>query len=103
MNIADLDWRAEYEFERIRFVCAPAEHFSGRTGTNPTTPWAFWVVESHKSKIYFCGDSGYGEHYQKIADELALLMRPSSIVANLMSFGGKFTICLRKRSKQQLI
>ena len=69
-NIVDLDWWAEHEFERIRFVCAPAQHFSGRTGTNPTTLWAFWVVESHKSKIYFSGDSGYGEHYQKIADQL---------------------------------
>ena len=69
-NIVDLDWWAEHEFERIRFVCASAQHFSGRTGTIPTTLWAFWVVESPESKIYFSGETGYGEHYQKITDQL---------------------------------
>ena len=30
-NIHELDWWAEHEFEGIRFVCKPAQHFSGRT------------------------------------------------------------------------
>ena len=40
---------------------------------------------------------------KKLLINSALLMRPSSIMANIMSVGGKFTICLRKQSKQQLI
>ncbi|MGA1538193.1 MAG: MBL fold metallo-hydrolase [bacterium] len=50
-----MDWWAEHEFEGIRFVCTPAQHFSGRTGTNQTTLWASWVVDSPNSKIYFSG------------------------------------------------
>ena len=69
-NIVELHWWAEYEFEGICFVCTPAQHFSGRTGTNQTTLWASWVVDSPNSKIYFSGDSGYDEHYQKIGDQL---------------------------------
>ena len=33
-NIVELDWWADHEFEGIRFVCTPAQHFSERTGTN---------------------------------------------------------------------
>ena len=69
-NIVELDWWADHEFEGIRFVCTPAQHFSGRTGTNQTTLWASWIVDSPNSKIYFSGDSGYDEHYQKIGDQL---------------------------------
>ena len=69
-NIVELRWWAEHEFEGICFVCTPAQHFSGRTGTNQTTLWASWVVDSPNSKIYFSGDSGYDEHYQKIGDQL---------------------------------
>ena len=32
-NIVELDWWAEHVFEGIRFVCTPAQHFSGRMGT----------------------------------------------------------------------
>ena len=95
-KIIELDWWAEHEFEGIRFVCTPAQHFSGWTGTNQTTLWASWVVDSPNSKIYFSGDSGYDEHYQKLPINLALLMRPLSIVANTMSVGEKSTICLKK-------
>jgi len=69
-NIVELDWWAEHSFEGIRFVCTPAQHFSGRTGTSQTTLWASWVVESPNSKIYFSGDSGYDKHYQTVGDQL---------------------------------
>ena len=40
---------------------------------------------------------------KKLAINLALLMRSSSIVANTMSVGEKSIICLRKLSRLQLI
>ena len=69
-RIIDLDWWSEHKFEGIRFICTPAQHFSGRTGTSQKTLWASWVVDSPNTKIYFSGDSGYDEHYQKIGDQL---------------------------------
>ena len=74
-NIVELDWWAEHEFERTPFVCTSAQHFSGSTELIKQ-PSGHRVVASPNSKIYFSGDSGYDEHYQKIGDQLGPLVRP---------------------------
>lgn len=64
------NWWDETVFDHIKLVCAPARHFSGRGITDrSTTLWASWVIQGRKDKIYFSGDSGYGDHFSEIGDK----------------------------------
>lgn len=69
-RIHELDWWQELSFGELRFVCTPAQHFSGRTGSKLQTLWASWSVESGSQRFYFSGDSGYDEHYRTIGERL---------------------------------
>lgn len=65
----------------LRATAVPAQHFSGRGGTDLNrTLWAGWVVEVHRAegkalkRLYFVGDTGYnpydfkqiGEHWKEM-------------------------------------
>lgn len=67
-KITELNWWEEAQFDDLKFVCAPARHFSGRGFTNNTTLWASWIVQSQNERFYFSGDSGYGPHFKEIGD-----------------------------------
>lgn len=63
------DWWEEIEWEDLRLVCTPAQHFSGRGLTDRNqTLWCSWVIQSETSKIFFSGDSGYAPHFQAIGE-----------------------------------
>lgn len=76
----DLDWWEELSLGSGRKLYAvPAQHFSNR-GLNDRnkTLWIGFVIEAPGAKIYFAGDTGFGEHFQNIRDrfgpiDLALL------------------------------
>ena len=67
-KIVELDWWEEIEFtSTIKFVATPSRHFSGRgPGDRNKTLWASWVIKSSKHNLYFCGDSGYSQHFTEI-------------------------------------
>ena len=68
--IKELDWWDEFEYEGFHFACAPAQHFSGRSLTDrDATLWCSWVIESEETKIFFSGDSGYGQHFKEIGEK----------------------------------
>jgi len=59
-NYQELDWWDEFKFNNIRFVCVPAQHFSGRTLFDGNrTLWSGWVIQGKQSNIYYAGDTGY--------------------------------------------
>ena len=69
-RIQALDWWEEYWQDGLRFIAAPARHFSGRTPWHRNkTLWASWVITSASERIYFSGDSGYSEHFKVIGDK----------------------------------
>lgn len=68
--ITELDWWEETNYKGLKFAATPAQHFSGRGLTNRmSTLWASWVIESPEEKIYFSGDTGYGDHFKAIGEK----------------------------------
>lgn len=69
-KITELDWWQETEFKNLKFVCTPAQHFSGRKINNRmSTLWSSWVIQSENENIYFSGDGGYAPHFKKIGEK----------------------------------
>ena len=70
-RITEMDWWDTKIIKGIKFICTPAQHFSGRKAFIETQKslWASWVVKSGKRSFYFSGDSGYAKHYKEIGDK----------------------------------
>lgn len=61
-NVKELSWWEEVMLGDFTFTAVPAQHFSGRRGSDLNqTLWAGWVVENkrEKKRFYFVGDTGY--------------------------------------------
>ena len=68
-RITELDWWDERSIDGLRFVAAPAQHWSGRLpGQRNRTLWASWIVVGTKQRVYFSGDTGYNKHLKEIGD-----------------------------------
>ena len=69
-RLSELDWWQSIEKDGLEFICTPAQHFSGRTGSNSNkTLWGSWIVRNKKNSLYFSGDSGYDIHFKQIGDK----------------------------------
>lgn len=69
-RIIEKDWWEVEEFEGVKFIATPAQHFSGRgIFDRNKTLWASWVLQSKNHNIYFSGDSGYDVHFKDIGDK----------------------------------
>lgn len=56
----------------VTFTCEEGRHFSGRhLWDRGQTMWCSWVIEQRKTKqkVFYSGDSGYGEHFQRIGKQ----------------------------------
>ena len=69
-RITELDWWQDVQFEKLRFIATPSQHFSGRIGLihNEKTLWASWIIEGQDDSVFFSGDSGYDTHYKDIGE-----------------------------------
>jgi len=57
-------------YSSISFISTPARHFSGRGPKDrDKTLWCSWVIKSGSNKIFFGGDSGYGNHFKNIGEK----------------------------------
>jgi len=65
-QINEMDWWESVELDDFIIHCTPARHYSGRTGTNNSTLWTSWVIQSPDHKIFHSGDSGYESHFKEI-------------------------------------
>ncbi len=69
-RLTELDWWNSISTENLEFILTPAQHFSGRKGSNQNkTLWGSWIVRNKKQSLYFSGDSGFDTHFKTIGDK----------------------------------
>ena len=66
-NITELDWWEECQLGDLTVTALPAVHFSGRgLFDRDKTLWSSMALASPSRKVWFGGDSGYGEVFREI-------------------------------------
>lgn len=69
-NITEFDWWDTTTFNGIKITFTPSRHFSGRgIKDRAKSLWGGWVFETSSHKIYWSGDSGYGNHFKEIGEK----------------------------------
>lgn len=65
-NCKELDWWQQTSFG-LNITSTPAQHFSGRGMLDrDKTLWCGYIVSDGTKKLYFAGDSGYGDFFKEI-------------------------------------
>lgn len=66
-NVVELDWWEELN-NGIKVKAVPAQHFSGRgMFDRDQTLWNGYILEHNGKKIYYAGDTGYGDIFKAIS------------------------------------
>lgn len=68
-KVTELDWAEQTEKDGLKFIAAPARHFSGRGFKRAKTLWSSFILKTSKHSFYLGGDSGYDSHFKKIGAE----------------------------------
>jgi len=70
-TITEFDWWDAKNLNDIEITFTPTRHFSGRgLRDRSKSLWGGWSLITAKEKIWFSGDSGYGQHFKEIGKRL---------------------------------
>lgn len=66
-QLIEKDWHEQVTADNgTIFFIEPARHKSGRGIQQNNTLWVSYLIQTPSLKIYFSGDSGYGDHFAEI-------------------------------------
>ncbi len=66
-QVIELDWWEDHAVSGLTVTALPAVHFSGRGPFDrDKTLWASMAIASNERKVWFGGDTGYGEVFREI-------------------------------------
>lgn len=66
-HIEALDWWQTSSFNDLKVKSVPANHFTSRgTFDRDQTLWCGYILEKNGHKVYFAGDTGYGDIFKEI-------------------------------------
>lgn len=69
-KVRQLDWWQSIDVGSVRLIATPAQHFSGRgLWDGNRTLWASWVILHPELRVFFSGDSGYFDGFQRIGEQ----------------------------------
>ncbi|KAH3768175.1 hypothetical protein DPMN_169387 [Dreissena polymorpha] len=70
-NLTELDWWHGVEFNGVKFICTPSQHWCQRSIFDFNTYLGCsWVVKGPRHSFYFAGDTGYYEDlFKKIGEK----------------------------------
>ena len=70
-NVTEMDWWEEVKVKDVSFTFGPAQHWSGRhLWDKNECLWGSFMIDMESAKIFFAGDSGYGNHFLDIKNRL---------------------------------
>lgn len=71
-NLVELGWwQSRVLGENVELFSVPAQHFSGRTAWDRNASlWCGWIMDIAGYRLYFAGDTGYGETLFPLIGEL---------------------------------
>ena len=67
-KIVELDWWEEGQVGDIELAACPARHFSGRSVFPNRTLWASWAVVGPDHRVFFSGDTGQMNLFEKVGE-----------------------------------
>lgn len=68
-KIVELAWGENTIANNLKFIAAPARHFTGRGFKRNQTLWSAFILQGSKHKLYLGGDSGYDTHFKKTGEQ----------------------------------
>jgi L-ascorbate metabolism protein UlaG (beta-lactamase superfamily) len=69
-QIIELDWWERSAVGSLALIATPARHFSGwRVADRDRTLWASWTLVGPRSRVFYSGDTGWLDDFEKIGDE----------------------------------
>jgi L-ascorbate metabolism protein UlaG (beta-lactamase superfamily) len=68
-KIRELVWGEETLVKGLKFIAAPARHFTGRVFKRNQTLWSAFILQGARHKLYLGGDSGYDTHFKQAGEQ----------------------------------
>lgn len=69
-KITEMAWEENITISSLRITATSGIHYSGRSGKDKNkTLWAGYVLQGKEKNIFWCGDSGYGNHFKEIGEK----------------------------------
>ncbi len=63
-RVTGLDWHQQLQYRGLTLAFTPNQHWSARGLTDRCkTLWGGFVIEASRHRVYFAGDTGYGEFF----------------------------------------
>jgi L-ascorbate metabolism protein UlaG (beta-lactamase superfamily) len=70
-RIEEVDWWQPTGSAPLRVTASPAQHFSARTPFDRNRAlWSGFVIEVDGRRIFFAGDTGYGDHFRQVRERI---------------------------------
>lgn len=69
-KITEMAWNDSLQISSVTITALTAVHYSGRSRSDRnSTLWAAYAIKGNNKKIFWSGDTGYGEHLKAIGEE----------------------------------